>query len=392
MSDGRFSIKVSACKNVAGDFTRTADEVERIREIILNASRSLEDTRSYDRVKTNLRRLAKGAEKTKSNGLAMGRALEQITDLYQKAEDQITGYADSVEKTNAENSENGKYVKDSSWWAKIMQLFGWGTPIEENEIDSIVFDEDGDYGGDEGGPKSEWGFWSEKKDLYNIVREYYPDMTDKQINTFLKKLNSEGCGYVAGMNTIFAAYEGREADFLKTFGFPMYKNGDLNYNEMLVDLYSATDNHNPSGSTDTINFMEDYNENVDGAAENYDYLKDNTGRGTSTEDREYRTQLYLKEKGVDVKITKYIDVTPENANDLCKDGYVVISYHDGNLQDINGNTVQFIDGGHAMTITGTTSDGRYIVSSWGEKYYIDPSQIVNENGRPTSMHYEYYQY
>ena len=70
----------------------------------------------------------------------------------------------------------------------------------------------------------------------------------------------------------------------------------------------------------------------------------------------------------------------------------MISYHDGNLQDINGNTVQFIDGGHAMTITGTTSDGRYIVSSWGEKYYIDPSQIVNENGRPTSMHYEHYQY
>ena len=29
------------------------------------------------------------------------------------------------------------------------------------------------------------------------------------------------------------------------------------------------------------------------------------------------------------------------------------------------------DAGHAMTITGVTDDGRFIVSSWGETYYLD---------------------
>ena len=392
MSNGSFSIKVSACGNVISDFRKTADEVERIKEIILNASGSLEDTRSYDRVKMNLKRLVAEAENQKNNSLSMGKVLEQITNLYQKTEDGITGHASASENADSGEGETGKYVKDSSWWAKVQEFFGWGTPVEENEIDSIVFDDDGAYGGDQGGPKSEWGFWSEKKELYNIVREYYPDMTDKQIETFLKKLNSEGCGYVAVMNTIFAAYEGREAEFEETFGFPMYYKGDLNYNKMLVDLYSATDNHVSSGGSDTIDFYEDYDPETEGKREDYNYLKYKTGRGTNTLDREYRTQLYLKEKGVDVKITTSIDVDLNNINDLCKDGYVVISYHDGNLQDINGNTVQYIDGGHAMTITGSTSDGRYIVSSWGEKYYIDPNDIIEKDGKTTTMHYEYYQY
>jgi len=30
-----------------------------------------------------------------------------------------------------------------------------------------------------------------------------------------------------------------------------------------------------------------------------------------------------------------------------------------------------------MTITGTTEDGRYIVSSWGKKYYIKPNELKN---------------
>jgi hypothetical protein len=28
------------------------------------------------------------------------------------------------------------------------------------------------------------------------------------------------------------------------------------------------------------------------------------------------------------------------------------------------------DAGHAMCITGVASDGRYIVSSWGDEYYL----------------------
>ena len=130
MSNGSFSIKVSACGNVISDFRKIADEVERIKEIILNASGSLEDTRSYDRVKMNLKRLAAEAENQKNNSLSMGKALEQITNLYQKTEDGITGHASASENADSGEGETGKYVKDSSWWAKVQEFFGWGTPVE----------------------------------------------------------------------------------------------------------------------------------------------------------------------------------------------------------------------------------------------------------------------
>lgn len=30
-----------------------------------------------------------------------------------------------------------------------------------------------------------------------------------------------------------------------------------------------------------------------------------------------------------------------------------------------------------MTVTGVTEDGRFIVSSWGKRYYIDPDTDYN---------------
>ena len=48
------------------------------------------------------------------------------------------------------------------------------------------------------------------------------------------------------------------------------------------------------------------------------------------------------------------------------------------MYDENGNRY-YIDGGHAITVTGITEDGRYIVSSWGEKYYINPSDIGDDD-------------
>ena len=77
-------------------------------------------------------------------------------------------------------------------------------------------------------------------------------------------------------------------------------------------------------------------------------------------------------------------MTVDNFSRLAEDGYVVLNFFNGPLQDINGDTVQYINGGHAMTITGTTSDGRYIVSSWGRKYYIDPSE-----GQVNYLYYRY---
>ncbi len=313
---------------------------------------------------------------------SMASALAQIAWLYETTESSILGTETAGEVTTAETN-GSKFVDDGSWWSEIKKFFGWGTPIEEDEIDSVVFDDKGSYGGDQGDPQSQWGFWSEKGDLYDIVRENNPDYSDKEIKALLKKLNSEGCSYVAFLNTVFSAYEGREDEFERTFGFPMYKDGDLNFNELLVDYYCTTDNHVETNGEDFLDTCEDYGEG-DGDRQSYNYRTDTTGRGATATDAIYRGGLYLREKGVDASIESRIDVTVDNFSRLAEDGYVVLNFFNGPLQDINGDTVQYINGGHAMTITGTTSDGRYIVSSWGKKYYIDPSE-----GQVNYLYYRY---
>lgn len=308
--------------------------------------------------------------------------LGENAQLYQKTEKKI---ADSGNANTSSRSEiTGAAAGNGAQEASTISFFNWLQSIfhrehseGDYEIDSVVFDDDGGYGGDQGSPQNQIG--ENREALYDIVRKYYPDLSDAQIQDYLRKLNSEGCGYVAIINTIFRQYEGREAEFQEKFGFPMYKNGDLNYNELLVDFYTATDNHNQG-----LFWSDRINENEDPSA--------TTGRGTTPSDQKYRAQLYLKEKGIEVQIQTNKRVNVDNYQKLAESGSVIINYHYGNLYDANGKVVQYIDGGHSMTVTGVTEDGRYIVSSWGEKYYIDPEEILNNNGNTTGYDFVYYKY
>lgn len=125
-------------------------------------------------------------------------------------------------------------------------------------------------------------------------------MSNGEIKNYLKKPNGEGCGYVAILNTILAVYAGRGDEFERKFGFPMYRNGDLNYDQLLVDFYATT----------------------------------------------------------------------------------------GNRED--GSPARFIDGGHAMMVTGVTGDGRYIVFAWGQKFYIDPMEQSGSFPNRTRMDFSTY--
>ena len=48
---------------------------------------------------------------------------------------------------------------------------------------------------------------------------------------------------------------------------------------------------------------------------------------------------------------------------------------DFTLYNEDGSVAQSDVGGHWMTITGVTDDGRYVVSSWGGKYYLKPDEL-----------------
>ena len=45
------------------------------------------------------------------------------------------------------------------------------------------------------------------------------------------------------------------------------------------------------------------------------------------------------------------------------------------LYSVVGSKYRSDVGGHWMTITGVTDDGRYIVSSWGKKLYLKPDEL-----------------
>lgn len=309
---------------------------------------------------------------------ALSVCLSNVCEQYEVVESKLSGGENPIHSARTSNGQATSAISIVGWFKKLFsRRENESTPIAY-EIDSIVFDDEGSYGGDQGAPQFIW-LKKNRDELYETVRKYYPRMTDEEIRQYLIKLNSEGCGYVAIVNTILAAYEGKSDEFERTFGFPMYAaDGDLNYNQLLVDFYSATDNHNKILFWDVTSKIEDIDEI--------------SGRGTTPASQKYRAKLYLRQKGVDVKIKTSQIITIKNFEEISHKKYIVINYHYGNLRKADGSIYQYIDGGHSMVVTGITEDGRFIVSSWGEKLYIDPNEKVRDGLHVTSFNFITYRY
>ena len=199
----------------------------------------------------------------------------------------------------------------------------------------------GEYGGYQGSPRENW------TDVRDIVKKYHPEWSNRKIKKYLEKLNNEGCGYVAMVNTIFLKYKGREDEFEKTFGFPMYKeDGSLNYDALITDFYTSKD--------------------------------DPKSTGTGVTSRENMWESYCREHGVNVDV-RSVNVTASNFNEMSKKGQIVVGLGPCYLYDENGKRVFAANGGHAMTVTGVTDDGRLIVSSWGKTYYLNKDLSIYDD-------------
>ena len=260
--------------------------------------------------------------------------------------------------------QNGVYIRngEDQWRRQIMNA---GVRLAMGFADS---------GGDQNGPYLLWqrGIDSDREYMRKLIHSYeeYEDYSDEEIDQLLTKLNSEGCGYVALANIIVDEYRRREEEFERTFGYPLFlenANGDIyvDYNRLIVDIYCATDNHK---KVKTIWQEYDvYDEDEDGSP--------TFGRGTTPEDRIYRFERYMDGYGVPVRIEN-IECAQDEVYLRCREeaekgNRVIISTCPVRLEDKEGEPAQ-MDGGHAMTVTGLTGDGRIEVSSWGGKYYISP--------------------
>ena len=316
----------------------------------------------------------------------------------------LTRVMQSINKTSVDVADSLK-VDDSS---ENTTLVAAGDP----------FDDEGKYGGNQSGPDKGlnlfgWVIWKDD-DLYDFVRKHpgYENYTDSQIHKLLSDLENGGCSYVAAVNAIFNSFKGREDEFEKTFGFPMCaENGDLNYDLLIVDYFLETNDKvffdSPNGldayATTKVNYYKEHEDEYEALYGESLYDSDgklsknwytncfneavalyNSGAtyaeididGATTTSVINKMDHYCQEHGL--SMTTYNITGDQMSNEdiqyAIDHGYtVVFAAENFELQYKNGFKYNFgIDiGGHEMTITGIDDEGRYIVSTWGEKLYLD---------------------
>lgn len=350
---------------------------------------------------------------------AHGMALSNIAAAYMTAENDILG-----------NIKGDSFDKDAV------------APNEGSSKDgSEAFDSDGKYGGNQMDIEKHTNifpfkflWWGKDNDLYDFIRKHpgFENYTDDQIKELLSHITSGGCGWIACTNMIFAEFEGRPEDFEKAFGFPMYdSNGDLNYDQLCIDLYLNTgdkyyigpddvngeqalynsmynyykdnpdefknkygiDMLGPDGkiTTDAYNKIIQEKDNLIAASDGKCVTYKNDQPGTNDLERTNRLNHYLSERGIDSYTHEYHETySNSDIEKALDDGKtVVISVSECNLYDPNGGT-QTINGSHAVVVTGVTPEGDYIVSSWGEKYIYKPNEQTQSDGTATTNYYEVY--
>jgi len=87
---------------------------------------------------------------------------------------------------------------------------------------------------------------------------------------------------------------------------------------------------------------------------------------------------YLTSKGVTAKLTNR-RFKVNSIEEAFENGQVILMQNPTILYDMNGNQYRSDKEGHAVVVTGVTSDGNLIVSSWGGQYIVKPSDYPGFN-------------
>lgn len=408
-----FSINPDSIKGYAGTIDELSTALSDYSKELTSVMDDLDS--SFWRVKPALSTVIKSVNRQSVNTRALGSTLALIADNYINTENNIVA--------------NIKDLQSSS-----DQL----TPTENSSKDgSEAFDDEGTYGGNQNDIKNHpdavpiyIAGMGKINNLYVFVREHpgYENLTDYEVQQLLEKISENGCGWIAAANMIFAEFEGNPEEFEKLFGFPMYdENGNLNYDQLVVDMYLSEQGQyhvgddSPYGKAALLNAIyghydmnrdefkqkygiDLYDANGNVSDEAYDKLieerdaliadsdgetvyYENDPAGTTPYSNVNRIDHYLKEKGIDtftydLQHDPYTNQEIQDALDSGKTVYITAEHF--NLYDENGNRVETNVGTHAMVVTGITEDGKYIVSSWGEKYIFDPNE-TQPNGQSTIL-------
>ena len=288
------------------------------------------------------------------------------------------------------------------------------------------------FGGNQGTLNAKIEEFVTNEKVHEIIARYYPEFDLEDIELLFYRMNSVGCGYIAAINTIFKEYLFHdEADFYDRFGFPPYKLGMTeegvvevyNYEFLFLDffLYYAKNYRGFDSIEEVYGNVEDEiafrnNSAKDSALEDENFPR--TGMdGTYLETVGEVMQSYLAEKGIELSISGKVKLEPgseaweKKRQELEEMGItinpnlelyeteidaeifdsllryegkqIIVSAQDfdmyysedkdgnGKLDDLRAEDV----GSHAMTVVGTTSDGKLVVSTWGEEVVINPEEV-----------------
>lgn len=298
---------------------------------------------------------------------------------------------------------------------KYRELENADVRFEPSGSRNNIFNGSNGYGGDQGRmahSKCRRKFFGEDQVLFDFIRHQngYENYTEAEIYKLMEQIDEEGCGYVAIVNTLFWEFPGTEEEFEKIYGFPMRdKYGNYNFDLMLIDIYCKTDDKyflNEDGGKEALireilliyqdapeEFERDYGVKWQDPKDNISdemtriILKNFDGNvakfeidyGTTQYSQENRLRGYLHEKGIDADVNCSVEqtMTIEDVKSKLDSGTVVrLSVKQGtDFYDVEGNYMETLPGGHAVIITEVTEDGKYVVSSWGKKYCLDPLQV-----------------
>ncbi|RKM58707.1 hypothetical protein D6856_13240 [Butyrivibrio sp. XB500-5] len=248
----------------------------------------------------------------------------------------------------------------------------------------------------------------EDDDTYAFVRSFpgYEKKSDREIHDLLDDYTKHGCSFAASANVFMDQFKDRPEEFERVFGFSMLnKDGDLNYRKLILSFYLNSINKiylNEANGVATFEeyyyqheeeFMRKYPGHDLGDVRGVATGLLNAGVTAVTTDEEYhsidntadRIVHFGTEHNLDIdfnRIDPKLDASSaatkiQNALD---NGYTVTFCAAGfDLEYENGDSCYKNIDHHAMTITGVerTKDKngkekiRYIVSTWGKKYYFD---------------------
>lgn len=220
----KFKVNIANCKGEADKLPQVQKSLTDLQVQIDTVIKNLNTDSLRVHVTSKLQRMSQDVGALSEHIQVLHTSLTEILDCYEKTESGLTGGLETEKKNNdsassKENDTPGGY-----------------------SVDSIVFDDDGSYGGDQGNMNQVYK-WDPIRcwELLDYLREYYPKMSIFKAFGYFSHLNNVGCGYVALANSIFLEYEGRPDEFERVFGYPMFNHGDLNYDRLILDIYATTD-------------------------------------------------------------------------------------------------------------------------------------------------------